>query len=235
MTRTLLQTASSRVMRERVTRYAQEECLDALILAARADAPEAFEELLYRFRSRLQMLVRKYFGHGVERDDFVQEAYIGFAKAVRDYKAEKSTFGTFVDLCVHRQLITFVHKTQRKKHAYFNQAFSLDGPPPGSQGDATSTLHDRIGVPASFEWLDAQTKDEFIAILRERCSATEESVLNGYCEGYSYAELAAQCGIRCKSVDNALVRVKKKAQKILLEKPHLAESFGAFPQRSPQA
>jgi len=90
------------------------------IHAAKRDAPDAFKELLYRFDPRLRALASKYFGHGADRDDFMQEAYVGFAKAVRDHQDEKNSFIAFAVLCVKRQLITILKTLNRKKHKHFN-------------------------------------------------------------------------------------------------------------------
>jgi len=196
-----------------------------IIHAAKRDAPDAFEELLYRFYPRLRALASKYFGHGADRDDFMQEAYVGFAKAVRDYQDGKSSFIAFAVLCVQRQLITFLKTLNRKKHTHFNQARSLDVALSERQGDLGYTLQDRLGVPPSFTWLDVEAQRDFFGMLRERCTDMERNVLNGYCKGYTYDQIALLYGTNNKSVDNALLRVKKKARKIFADKPYLAESF----------
>ena len=52
-----------------------------------------------------------YNNYGYEFDDFIQEGYVGFYKALKKFNINKSVlFYTFVYLCVSRQMISFVNK-----------------------------------------------------------------------------------------------------------------------------
>lgn len=60
---------------------------------------------------------RSYKNYGYEYDDFVQEGYLGFYRALKKFNLNKSVlFYTFVSLCVSRQLISFVNKISSKHY-----------------------------------------------------------------------------------------------------------------------
>lgn len=62
---------------------------------------------------------RNYKNYGYEYDDFLQEGYLGFYKALKKFNLNKSVlFYTFVSLCVNRQLISFVNKISSKAYNY---------------------------------------------------------------------------------------------------------------------
>ena len=62
---------------------------------------------------------RNYKNYGYEYDDFLQEGYLGFYKALKKFNLNKSVlFYTFVSLCVNRQLISFVNKIASKAYNY---------------------------------------------------------------------------------------------------------------------
>ena len=59
-----------------------------------------------------------YFLAGGDADDLVQEGMVGLYKAVRDYRPEKETsFRSFAELCVTRQIITAIKTATCFKHA----------------------------------------------------------------------------------------------------------------------
>ena len=51
---------------------------------------------------------KSYSTYGFDLDDFIQEGYVGFQKAVRRYNENnKALFYTFAIICIHRTLISF--------------------------------------------------------------------------------------------------------------------------------
>jgi len=204
----------------------QDETMNHLILAAHQGDSQAFEELLSRFRYRLRMLVRAFFCVGFERDDFLQEANLGFARAVQDYELGKGAFPAFVDLCVRRHLISYLRSLRRKKHMLLNRSYSLDAPLNSGSEDDARTWYDRLGTAEALEWIECQDHQAFLEALAQRCSPFENAVLKKYGQGYSYQEVAIQCGTRSKSIDNALTRIKKKAKHLLEEQPHFMQRIG---------
>lgn len=185
----------------------------ALVQQARLDIPLAFERLFHRHRHRLTWLARPYFAPGADRDDLIQEAMIGFFKAVRDYKNDRGAFTGFVDLCVRRQIITFIKTTTRQKHTALNRSVSLDAP---AFDDSEETLVTRLAAPDSGQRVD-DVQAEFLEILWKRCSKLEQGVLTLYTKGFSFGEMARELGVHWKAIDNAVWRVKVKAKRLASE------------------
>lgn len=188
----------------------------AALSAARLGDSDAFAALFRRYRSRIFGLARRYFVPGGDRDDLIQEATIGFFKAIRDFKGDRGSFGAFADLCVRRQIITFIKTATRQKHVALNRAVSLDAPAfPNSE----ETLMAFVAMPDQVPFEDNSSNQEFLATLWERCSRLERGILSLYTKGYSFAEMAGQLGVHYKSIDNAVWRVKVKAKKLQSEIP----------------
>lgn len=63
---------------------------------------------------------------GGENDDLIQEGMIGLFKAVQDYDESMGTsFYSFADLCISRQMYTAIEASQRQKHIPLNSYVSL--------------------------------------------------------------------------------------------------------------
>ena len=93
---------------ERLTAKSDEELI---ALACRQDA-DAMSTLLERYKDFVRIKARPYFLIGADRDDVIQEGMIGLYKAIRSYEPDKHTsFRSFADLCVTRQIITAVKHT----------------------------------------------------------------------------------------------------------------------------
>jgi DNA-directed RNA polymerase specialized sigma24 family protein len=77
----------------------------ALIEAAQGGDQLASERLLHRHQRLLDAHASRFYLPGGDVDDIVQEARIGFMKAVRFYRGGRgSTFRSFAKLCVSRRL-----------------------------------------------------------------------------------------------------------------------------------
>ena len=87
----------------------------------------AFDFLINRYKELVNMKVSKYFIIGAEKDDIVQEGLIGLFKAIKSYKSDmKSSFKSFANMCIERQLITAIKSSNRQKHMPLNSYLSLN-------------------------------------------------------------------------------------------------------------
>ena len=101
---------------------------ESLIHEVKATQNEsALDCLMERYKDIVNIKANKFFMVGSERDDIVQEGYIGLYKAVKSYDCEKqNSFKTFATLCIERQLITAVKNSNRQKHIPLNSSVSLN-------------------------------------------------------------------------------------------------------------
>ena len=67
----------------------------------------ALEYLIERYKYFVRSKARSYFLVGADHEDIIQEGMIGLYKAARDYK-EESSFRSFAELCITRQMITAI-------------------------------------------------------------------------------------------------------------------------------
>ena len=89
---------------------AQRELEDLqLVLRARNGDGAALDVLIRRYTGFVRLKASSYFLAGGDSEDLVQEGLIGLYKAVRDFRADKETsFRSFAELCVTRQIITAI-------------------------------------------------------------------------------------------------------------------------------
>jgi RNA polymerase sporulation-specific sigma factor len=186
-----------------------------LVLAAQAGDESASTALMTKYRSFVRCKARSYFLAGADHDDVIQEGMIGLYKAIRDFRPERQTsFRSFAELCVTRQLITAIKTASRQKHAPLNTYVSLHRPATEEEGDrvlsdilAAREVCDPAEVVIS-AWETTSIKEGFIGAL----SGFETDVLRLYVAGSSYNEIADELGRHSKAVDNALQRVKRKVE-----------------------
>src|SRR3989454_3440148 len=111
----------------RTPQKAQRELEDLqLVLRARNGDTGARDHLIRRYASFVRMKASSYFLAGGESEDLIQEGLIGLCKAVRDYRPDKETsFRSFAELCVTRQIITAIKTATRYKHQALNNYVSF--------------------------------------------------------------------------------------------------------------
>ena len=80
--------------------------------------PKPPARILTRYHHFVRLKANSYFLAGGDGDDLIQEGYIGLYKAIRDFEHDRSTsFRSFAELCVTRQIITAIKTASRQKHA----------------------------------------------------------------------------------------------------------------------
>jgi len=195
---------------------AQRELEDLqLVLKARNGSQEALDGLMRRYAGFVRLKASSYFLAGGDGDDLVQEGMIGLFKAVRDFRSDKETsFRSFAELCVTRQIITAIKTATRFKHAPLNTYVSFSHTPAGQESDGDYTLGDALPGPAvhdpSLCVISTEELQSLVFSLGSGLSRLEADALRLYLEGNSYEEMADELACDTKTIDNALQRVKRK-------------------------
>ena len=180
--------------------------------------------IIDRYKNLVNIKVSKYYIAGAEKDDIMQEGLIGLFKAIKCYSPEQnSSFKSFANLCIDRQLITAIKTSNRQKHMPLNSYLSLNMNAYDSDDEENNTTvmeifnNDTIEDP-----LDTLTKKEYYKrvelAIDKYLSKFEKKVLNRYVQGESYVQIAEKLDAPVKSVDNAIQRIRKKAIKDLTPK-----------------
>ncbi len=187
----------------------------ALIASARNGDEWAMDQILRRYHGFVRLKASSYFLAGGDSNDLIQEGLVGLYKAVRDFRADKETsFRSFAELCITRQIITAIKTATRFKHAPLNTYVSFSHTPAGQEGDADCTLGDALPGPSVDDPASCVISTEELQSLLEclgtALSRLEAQVLTLYLEGHSYEHIGERLECDPKTVDNALQRVKRK-------------------------
>src|SRR3954447_19938920 len=114
-----------------------------LVIKARNGDSVAMDALIRRYTGFVRLKASSYFLAGGDNDDLLQEGLIGLYKAVRDFRADKETsFRSFAELCVTRQIITAIKTATRFKHSPLNTYVSFSHTPAGQDGQGERTPRD---------------------------------------------------------------------------------------------
>jgi RNA polymerase sporulation-specific sigma factor len=195
---------------------AQRELEDLqLVLRARNGDGAALDGLIRRYTGFVRLKASSYFLAGGDAEDLVQEGLIGLYKAVRDFRSDKETsFRSFAELCVTRQIITAIKTATRFKHAPLNTYISFSHTPAGQEADGDCTLGDALPGPGVDDpaicVISTEELQSLVFTLGTGLSHLEAEALRLYLDGLSYEEMADELGCDTKTIDNALQRVKRK-------------------------
>src|SRR5437763_6030417 len=129
---------------------AQRELEDLqLVLRAGNGDSVAMDALIRRYTGFVRLKASWYFLAGGDSEDMIQEGLVGLYKAVRDFRADKETsFRSFAEWCVTRQIITAIKTATRFKHAPLNTYVSFSHTPAGQDSDSEVTLGDALPRPS---------------------------------------------------------------------------------------
>ena len=202
---------------ERVENFTQMED-EILIEKIHNGDEEALNFLITKYRGFVKAKAMRYFLTGGDKEDVFQEGMIGFCKAIRDYRdCKNSSFKSFADLCVTRQIITAVKAATRQKHSPLNTYVSLYRPI--NQGESEQTLIEVIPEQKQVDpvtiLIGIEETKEIELKLAEDLSGLESRVLALYLDGQTYLEMSQELNVQLKSIDNALQRIKRKLERYL--------------------
>jgi RNA polymerase sporulation-specific sigma factor len=192
---------------------AQRELEDLqLVLKARNGDRGALDALIRRYTGFVRLKASSYFLAGGDSEDLIQEGLIGLYKAVRDFRPDKETsFRSFAELCVTRQIITAIKTATRFKHAPLNTYVSFSHTPAGQDPDSDCTLGDALPGPSVHDpsvcVISTEELQSLVFCLGSGLSQLEADALRLYLEGESYESMAQELGCDTKTIDNALQRV----------------------------
>ena len=197
------------------TKLADEE----LVKLAVNDDKKAINQILDRYKDVVSMKASNYFISGAEKDDIIQEGMIGLFKSIKSFNKSKATsFKSFANLCIERQIITAIKGSNRQKHIPLNSYVSLNNTSyENEDGEPESQLIDILNTHTIEDPLDTITKNEYYQdvemAIDKSLSPFEKQVLNKYVQGESYIQIAESLNSPVKSIDNAIQRIRKKTAK----------------------
>ena len=161
-----------------------------------------------KYAKLVTKIARKYYLEVGDYDDLIQEGMIGLITAMRKYDRSKSdNFEAFAAMCIRRRIYDVIRDANSGNGKLDIVYTDFD-----SHTEYTNTLDDHD--PEAM-LLDRESAAEIEKALANSLSRFESSVADLYLCGLSSGEIAGKLQKSKKSVDNAIVRIRKKAEKCL--------------------
>lgn len=177
----------------------------------------AFDLLHTRYERWLQQTTRRYFLIGGDREDLLQIARIGLWRAAQQYRArEGSAFRSWAWLIIHREIATTIRHTMRHTPRMLDQAISLSTFTKAS-GDSPVALADTLAANGPLPdqpIIDREQTRGILDALAQRLTAMEWQVLMHWLACHSMDDTVRLMGLSFKQVDNARLRIRRKARAI---------------------
>ncbi len=177
--------------------------LNDLIREAKKGSQKAFEELLCRYAPLLDSMTERYHTgefSGQDREDFHQEAVLGFYRALMRYDLEqdKVQFGLFAKECIRNGLISNLRVLRRQASIVLLD----DDPVPDAQAPLSDDPASRILEEEAYRSLYGQ--------IRRQLSPYENRIWWLYLSGRTAKEISTLVEKDERSVQNAIYRIRKK-------------------------
>ena len=192
-----------------------EQDLSILAKKAKDGDQRSFEEILKILDPEIKKLAHKYYIVGGDNQDVIQECRLGVWKAVKDFddRAGMSFKNFCLSLCVKRHLITAMSHANTQKFRLQNEAVSLSAPVSQSEEEGMQTYADYIQDPNSDLLSNYIIQEEFstnLEMVSGKLTKLEMSIFGQYAFSSSYKDIADALQVKPKTVDNALMRIRKK-------------------------
>lgn len=201
-----------------------------LVRKAKRGESKSFNILLKMVEPDLRKICNHYFIVGADREDVMQELRLGVYKAVNSYDCTKDT--TFKNFCVNlvckRHLATAIASAKRMKNSVLNDSISLDAPIILGDDGNLQTLADFIPdkknpfdespeVDLVADIISREEYEQTSTILVDKLTPLEAEIFNEYGLNSSYKEISYSLNVPPKCVDNALTRIRKKANEVYVQ------------------
>ncbi|MBS5387362.1 MAG: sigma-70 family RNA polymerase sigma factor [Clostridiales bacterium] len=193
---------------------------EQLIKKLRAGESDIMDFIMVKYKSMVRKKARAMYLLGGENEDLIQEGMIGLIKAVRDFdESQGASFFSFAELCVSRQMYTAIEASKRKKHLPLNSYVSLyeesETEGEGKRLALIDTIEPEQENNPEALYFGKEYTEALIENLKENLSTLENHVLYLHLMGTDYKTIAELLDKSPKAIDNALQRIKNKAEKML--------------------
>lgn len=194
-----------------------EELNDYELLDQVADNEIATEVLFEKYRPLITYVAKKLFyanqNSGLDINDLIQEGMIGFSIAINTFDEHKDAkFFTYAKTCITRRIISAITAATRMKHQILNESISVD------------TLDNENNLEKMFSSQNSNPEDKLIDLestkelkqkIIQELTDFENKVFELKTSGLNYKEIAEILEKDPKSIDNAISRIKAKANKYI--------------------
>lgn len=169
---------------------------------------EKYKNIIYNKSKKIFRCLNK---KGLELNDVIQEATIGFEEAIMGYNQDDNAlFFTFANVCIDRQLKTLIIKQGRDKYKILNEALTLDY-------DEDGSFHNLISdeITPETEFFNREETNELYNKIIENLTELETCVFELKVQGFNYKEISNILDMDNKDIYNTVSRIRIKINKIL--------------------
>ncbi|MGN0817426.1 MAG: sigma-70 family RNA polymerase sigma factor [Candidatus Coproplasma sp.] len=177
---------------------------EELVAAFQSGDRAAGEELMLKYKSAVLKVARRFFLSGGETEDLVQEGMCGLYSAMLNFKSADRDFSAYAYACIKNRIVDAIKANSNCKNAALNNSLPIDGE------DRLYSVH---GSPED-ELINSESESELSATLKRNLSPLEYKVMSMYVDGVSMSAISENLGKSYKTIDNAIMRSKRKLQKI---------------------
>lgn len=158
--------------------------------------------LINRYMPYIISVASRYRAGGFDTEDFIQEGILAIFSAVKAFDSDKSSFKTFVILCINRAMSSALSRVAgASKHIPDGMITPIDDVELSDTNNPESIL------------IEKESYDDLEHSIKKELSQFEYQVLCEFLNGKSYADIANSLNVTVKSVDNALRRIRSKIKK----------------------
>jgi RNA polymerase sporulation-specific sigma factor len=180
----------------------------------------AQDYIITKYKKLVTSKSKPFFIKGADKDDIIQEGTIGLYKSITEFdKNRQVSFHSFASLCISRQILTAIKTATRQKHIPLNSSLSLDKTVSDNvDGTYVNNFIESKTLNPEELLIDKEEKNYIANHINEALSNFENRVLALYLQGYTYVNIANKIQKDEKAIDNAIQRIRKKVEKILIDK-----------------
>ena len=158
---------------------------------------ELLPVIFSRYDKRIRYYADKYCRES-DREDAAQEASLALYSAVKNYDKDKSSFSSFASLCIKRSVIDCAKRAGRKKNI---------------PEELLEPIED-VSIPDCNSpekiFFDKEAYKALTHSIKLELSGMELAVLQLFLSGKKYVDIVDVLGVSEKSVNNALMRIRRK-------------------------
>ena len=188
-----------------------------LVSLAQENNEYAIEILHNKYKDIIKTKAKKVYGYlkntGIELSDIIQEITFGFEEAISGFNQDDNAiFYTFANLCMDRQLSTYILKQTRDKNKILNEAITLD-----YEDDNNLYMFLKDETTPEAELFNKENSKNIYNNIKKSLTEQEDSVFEMKLQGFNYKEISEVLDLDIKDIYNTIGRIKTKVSKIINE------------------
>lgn len=189
-----------------------------LILKIREGDEVSAAKLVEKYSSLVENIARKYYVQGIDIEDIIQEGFIGFYEAVKNYQCDSSLpFQTFAFYCIKKNIYDVIQFYHRKKRVRPDILLSLDDVLSSEDRENKIRVIDQIVHHKYISPEDMVIVKCLVSEIVILLSPLERKVVLLSLQGKSYEEIAEETNMNKKAIGNALQRARQKIKQHMLK------------------